>query len=179
MDVSVIIPTKNGARYLNRILNKLLKQQTQLQFEVIIIDSGSTDSTLDIIAKYKKVNLVKISPKEFGHGKTRNHGARLAKGEYLVFLTQDAIPQDYKWLDNLINTYSQDENIAGVYCRQIPRTFENPASVEGIKNWIAGLDKFYIEKLEDKSEFEKLSPLDKRLKVNFDNVASSVSRFPI
>ncbi len=175
ISVSIIIPTKNGEKYLDRVLNMLFSQETAFDFEVIIIDSGSKDKTLKIIKKYP-AQLIKIRPREFGHGKTRNYGVGISKGKFLVFLTQDAIPYDKYWLNNLISTYELDNKIAGVYCRQIPRAFENPVSVEGIRNWVAGKDEFQIISIESVEKFNKLSPIEKRLKVNFDNVASAIRR---
>ncbi len=172
---SIIIPTKNGEKYLDRALNMLFSQQTAFDFEVIIIDSGSKDKTLKIINKYP-ARLITIQSRKFGHGKTRNFGAGISKGKFLVFLTQDAIPNDKSWLNNLISTYELDSKIAGVYCRQIPRAFENPVSVEGIRNWVAGKDEFQIISIESQEEFNKLSPIETRLKVNFDNVASSIRK---
>ncbi|MCK4667799.1 glycosyltransferase family 2 protein, partial [Candidatus Dependentiae bacterium] len=86
ISVSIIIPTKNGEKYLDRVLNMLFSQETAFDFEVIIIDSGSKDKTLKIIKKYP-AQLIKIRPREFGHGKTRNYGVGISKGKFLVFLT--------------------------------------------------------------------------------------------
>lgn len=100
-DVTVIIPTLNGERYLPRIFAMLADQDFAGSVETLVIDSGSTDSTLDIVRSHPTVRLYEIPNAEFGHGTTRNLAARLARGRYLVFLTQDAIPATSRWLDAL------------------------------------------------------------------------------
>lgn len=124
-DVSIIILTKNGEDQIGSCLEGVFRQKTKYFYEVIVVDSGSTDNTVKI-AKEFDVQLIKIKPEEFGHGKTRNLGARLAKGLYLVYLTQDAIPAHEYWLDNLVGNLEEDENIAGVYSRWFPKPDCNP-----------------------------------------------------
>ena len=118
--VSIIILTKNGQRYLRSLLAALYGQAGVPGMEVIVIDSGSSDATLAIVAEFPDVRLVRIEPEEFGHGRTRNLGARLARGRYLVFMPQDATPVGEEWLARLIEPFG-DARIAGVYARQIPR----------------------------------------------------------
>jgi rhamnosyltransferase len=117
---SVIIPTKNGQQYLRTVLEMLFAQQGIGQAEVIVIDSGSTDDTLSIVADFPAVRLATIPPEEFGHGKTRNLGARMARGEFLVYIPQDATPIGCDWLDNLLHPFD-DTLVAGVFARQVPR----------------------------------------------------------
>ena len=102
MDVSIVIPVKNGGELLDRVLAKVFEQKTQYQYEVICVDSGSTDGSLEIIKKYP-CQLYEIPSQEFGHGKTRNYGAGKGTGEFIVFLTQDALPADEHWLEHFIN----------------------------------------------------------------------------
>ncbi len=117
---SIVLLTKNGGKDLDSCLSAIFSQKTSYDFEVIAIDSGSTDDTLDILNKFP-VKVVSIMPEKFGHGSTRNLGARLAKGKYLVFITQDAIPFNEYWLELLINCMNEDEEIAGAYSRNIPK----------------------------------------------------------
>ena len=74
MDVSIVIPTKNGGHLFEKVLDAVFKQKTEYEYEVICVDSGSKDGTLDVIRKYP-CRLFQIEPSEFGHGKTRNYGA--------------------------------------------------------------------------------------------------------
>jgi len=65
--------------------------------------------------------LEEIPSEAFNHGETRNLGARLAQGEYLVYLTQDATPSDGKWLERLICPLREDQQVAGAFSSQRPR----------------------------------------------------------
>jgi rhamnosyltransferase len=117
-EVSIIILTRNGESTLRECL-KQVYSQNYTQFEVIAIDSASTDGTLRILDSFP-VKRFDIKVEDFGHGKTRNFGARLAKGKYLIYLTQDAVPINEKWLENLIRNFKL-EDVAGVYSRNVPR----------------------------------------------------------
>ncbi len=123
--VSIIIPTRNGERDIEKCLTGIFAQDNVPLYEVIVIDSGSSDDTLNIVRKFP-VNLTEIKPHEFGHGKTRNLGASLAKGKYLVYLTQDAIPANGRWLQKLVRNLDRDDKVAGVYSRWLPRADADP-----------------------------------------------------
>ena len=109
MDVSICIPTKNGGELLDRVLRAVFDQKTELEYEVICVDSGSTDGTLDTIRKYPRIRLHQIPPHEFGHGRTRNLAASLGTGDYICFITQDALPATDTWLDNLVRAVMADD----------------------------------------------------------------------
>lgn len=118
---TVVIPTFNGEEFLSELLKALRKQTAPFDYEVLVIDSGSTDATLGIIEKFEEVRLHQIPNSEFGHGKTRNLGASMAKGEIVVFLTQDAVPATKKWLEYMVEPFELDERIACVFGKQVPR----------------------------------------------------------
>jgi rhamnosyltransferase len=117
--VSIILLTKNGDKYIRALLDGLYSQRKIECAEVIVIDSGSTDRTLEIVAGYP-VSLTRIPPEEFGHGRTRNLGARMSRGRYLLYLPQDATPVGAGWLEALLQPFD-DPAVAGVYGRQTPR----------------------------------------------------------
>lgn len=120
---SVFIPTFNGEDYLQALLHSVFEQEVDFNFEVLITDSGSTDSTLEIIDKFPEVRLTKISNAEFGHGKTRNAAALSAKGEFIVFLSQDAVPASKKWLGAMLEPFFLNEKVVAVFGKQTPRPF--------------------------------------------------------
>ena len=97
-DATVIIPVLNGEVYLERLLDMLERQDFAGSVEILVIDSGSTDRSLDIVRAHPSVRLHEIPNSEFGHGTTRNLAAGLARGRLLAYLTQDAIPLDCGWL---------------------------------------------------------------------------------
>lgn len=120
---TVVIPTYNGDVYLRRILDALQSQDVEGEFEILVIDSGSTDSTLEIVRSFPSVRLHTIPNEEFGHGKTRNLAAQLARGEFVAYLTHDAIPSHDGWLRELLEPFSMSERIVAVMGKQIPRPF--------------------------------------------------------
>lgn len=123
--VSIIILTKNGGKFLRSLLESLYNQNGISKAEVIVIDSGSSDDTLDIIAGFPAARLHTIPPAEFGHGKTRNLGAQLARGEFLVYLPQDATPIGSDWLTNLLRPF-ENHNVVGVFGKQVARDHASP-----------------------------------------------------
>ncbi len=121
---SVIIPTKNAGDIYKKVLKKVLKQEVDFNFEVIVIDSGSLDETVSYTKKianeHNNIILKEIDSSEFGHGKTRNYGASIASGDFLVFITQDALPYDTHWLEEIIKPFSISKEIVGVFSKHLP-----------------------------------------------------------
>lgn len=121
---SIAIPTFNGQEYLEDLLIAALEQECSFNYEIIVIDSGSTDRTLEILEKFHKdVLLHKIPNSEFGHGKTRNLAAKNAKGEFIVYLSQDAVPAHNKWLESMIEPFYLSPKVFCVVGKQNPRPF--------------------------------------------------------
>lgn len=119
---TIFIPTYNGEEYLDGLLKQVFKQKG-VSFEVLIIDSGSKDSTLDIIKRFPGVRLHQIPNTEFGHGKTRNLAAQMAGGEFMVYLSQDAVPAHDRWLEFMIEPFYISEKVFCVVGKQVPRPF--------------------------------------------------------
>jgi glycosyltransferase involved in cell wall biosynthesis len=113
--VTIVIPVYNGGDQLGRVVEMCLQQDLDAEFEVLIIDSSSTDGCIDHLPKDDRIRIHRISKSEFGHGRTRNLGVSLARGEFVAFITQDAIPANRMWLMNLIAPLQADRKIAGVF----------------------------------------------------------------
>lgn len=116
--ISIIIPVKNGEKTIHKCLNAIKEQTLFEQSEVIIIDSGSTDGTLEILKNYSFVRLYHIEPHEFNHGATRNYGVSLAKGEFVVMTVQDAWTSGEKWLETMYQHF-KDEKVMAVVGQQV------------------------------------------------------------
>jgi len=113
---SIIIPTYNAEPYLQNLLSNILSQ-TLKDYELFIIDSSSSDNTVEIAKKYTQ-NVIVIPQNEFDHGGTRARAAQMARGDILIFLTQDALPYDEFALENIIKVFD-DETIGAAYGRQL------------------------------------------------------------
>src|SRR5436190_5672624 len=87
--VCVVIPVKNGGARLEECLAAVFHQRFPHPFEVLCVDSGSTDGSLDII-RATRARLLEIPPAEFGHGKTRNFAISKTQAPIVALLTQDA-----------------------------------------------------------------------------------------
>src|SRR6185503_8630304 len=123
-NLSVVILTKNGGTLFKEVLAGLFACEGISETEVLIIDSGSSDGTLDYAADYSQIRVHKIPPSEFGHGKTRNLGARLTSGGIIVYLVQDATPATPDFLKRLSAPVAE-EGFAATFGRQLPRTWTN------------------------------------------------------
>lgn len=122
--ISVVIPVKNGGADLARCLDALARQRGAGDAEIVVVDSGSTDGSAEV-ARSHGAEVHEIPPEEFGHGRTRNLGASLARGEVLVFTSQDAYAADEGWLARLVEPLVR-ESVAGAYGRQLPHADATP-----------------------------------------------------
>jgi rhamnosyltransferase len=119
MRLSIIIPTYNPGGLIRDIFETIRSYSQKSDSEIIIVDSTSTDGSLDFLEK-EGVEFIKIPKSEFNHGGTRNKAAHLAKGDILVYLTQDAIPVDSHSIEKLIKPLVEDTKIGMAYGRQLP-----------------------------------------------------------
>jgi rhamnosyltransferase len=119
---SVIIPIKRAEKELRDLLAKL-KTQT-VESEIIIVDSSRSDEAAGIAGSFG-ARVVTVKKGEFDHGGTRTMAAKEAKGDILIFLTQDALPFDERSIENLVRPF-EDEKVGAVYGRQMPNPGASP-----------------------------------------------------
>lgn len=131
--VSVVIPVKDGERYLAELLSALASEGPD---EVLVIDSGSTDRSLEIVRAAGGVELLEIEPHEFGHGRTRNLGAERTSGELICFLTQDATPVP-GWLDGYRAAFALDERVGVAYGPHRSRPDTSPMIARELEQFMA------------------------------------------
>jgi len=124
--ISIVIPVRDAGEDLRRCMSAIAAQRTDADVEVIVIDSGSRDGSPEVAAELG-ASVYSIAPEDFNHGATRNLGATLARGNLLVFLSQDAYAEETDWLARLTAPLRTDENeVAGVYGRQIAHQEAKP-----------------------------------------------------
>jgi len=116
---SVVIRAKNEARYIGETLAALFKQTSAQPYEVIVVDSGSTDGTIGIVREYP-VRLIEIPPESFTYGRALNLGIVEAQGDFVASLSAHSTPADGHWLSHILEPF-QNPRVAGVIGRQIPR----------------------------------------------------------
>jgi rhamnosyltransferase len=171
---TVVVLVKNGARHLEDLLSALAAQRLEGGLEVVAIDSGSTDASLALLER-APVRLIRIPPEEFDHGATRNAGARAARGAFVVFLTQDAVPADAQFVERLVQALESDPRLAGAFARQVPRGDADPLTRRDVAAWVAAGHRprtvYAAQGL-----FDALPPLARHRLGAFDNVASAVRR---
>lgn len=175
LDISVVIPVKNGQRYLDSVLQAIFFQEIEDSYEVIIIDSGSTDKTLDIAKKYP-VKLYQIDEKEFNHGLTRNFGVSKTEGRYVILLTADAIPVNSLWMKKLVDSLKNDPEAAGVYSRHLPHQDSLPITRIRVKRFFVSRQARKESKLKKDENYNMLSSREKYSRCNFDNVSSAIRK---
>ncbi len=117
--VSVIIPTLNGASTLTSLLSAVASAGKRIPLEIIAIDSGSRDGTVPVLREFG-ATVMDLGGRPFGHASARNRAAGFAKGDVLLFMTQDVEPVGQDWLKVLLGAFD-DASVAGAFGRQIPR----------------------------------------------------------
>src|SRR3989338_8795603 len=116
-ETSIIIRTFNEEKHLGNLL-WAIKKQNYKDYEIIIVDSGSTDNTLKIAKDLQCNHILKIESRDFTFGYSLNIGCERAEGEYLVFVSAHVVPADNQWLEIILKPL-RDEKVAMVYGRQI------------------------------------------------------------
>ncbi len=130
--ISVVVPVKDGERYLEELLDALTREGVD---EVLVIDSGSSDRSREIV-RAARAELLEIEPTEFGHGRTRNLGAEHTSGELICFLTQDATPCP-GWLAAYRAAFALDERVGAAYGPHLPRADTSPMIARELSEFFA------------------------------------------
>lgn len=120
MDISVIIPTLNAEREIEDLL-VALERQSMRPKEILVVDSASDDDTARVVQMHGDIRLLQIERRDFNHGATRDMALRETTGDFVCFLTQDALPASDEYLERLVAPMVGDPSIALVSGRQLPK----------------------------------------------------------
>ena len=172
--VSIVIPTKNAGEEFALTL-EVIRSQTNIDSEIIVVDSGSTDSTVELARRFG-ANVFQVAPESFDHGRTRNFGLSRASGEFCVLLSQDAVPVGESWLSTLLEPFSDDQ-VAGVSAGMVPREDADPMGrweTESYRELIGDfVQKYRVQPWDCFSSLTR----EERLRVTcFNNVCSALRR---
>ncbi len=115
--MSIVIPTYNAGTNFSSLLRSI-SEQININYDLLVIDSGSEDHTVEI-AKTFNANIVHIDAAHFDHGGTRSYAASLTKGEIVIFLTQDTLLQSSDSLSKLVSVFF-DKKVSAAFGRQLP-----------------------------------------------------------
>ncbi len=115
IESSIIIRTLNEGKYIKALLTSI-KSQTYTNFEIINVDSGSKDETLDITNSFN-CKIININPEDFTFGYSLNKGIEVSLGKFIVIISAHTMPKNELWLDNLIKPL-KDPKTAMVFGKQ-------------------------------------------------------------
>lgn len=174
MKVSIVIPTWQGEDEVGECLRGVFSQHVDFEVEVLVIDSSSSDRTREIVRGFP-VRLITVRQSDFDHGDTRNLGAMLTTGDFIVFLVQDAYPLRRDWLRTLIANFS-DPQVAGVFCRIIPRSNAGLLVLKGVHGDLCFSEYRKENQISDPARYIAMDPLERRIFVNYNDVASAMRR---
>lgn len=174
MRISLVMPTWNGGVLLDEVLAAATSQKEVAFDELLAIDSGSRDGTLERLQRHG-FKVASIPQREFDHGGTRDRGIALTTGDIVVLLVQDATMQGRDWLAKMVEPFA-DPQVAGVWCRQIPRPKCQPVLDRRIRGWPGWGDGVTKKRLPEGKRLEDLPPFEQLMTCAFDNVASAVRR---
>ncbi len=144
MDFSFVIRTLNEGRFLKQTLEIINNLEGNFSKEVVIVDSESTDNTVEIAEQFK-CKIVNILQKDWSWGKALNLGIENAKGRYIVILSGHSFIKNPDFLLNAKEFLESDINTAGVYGKQIPIKEINPFEEFEYRKYYPDLEKFVMD----------------------------------
>ena len=150
--VSILIPTFNGEGDLRRLLPALAEQRFEGGLECLAIDSSSGDGTVPLL-EAAGFSVTVIPSSEFGHGRTRNALAERARGEYLIFLSQDAMPLGADFVARMVAPFA-DATVAGVTARVLPNEGDDVLTARTVEDSPEASDRSETRRWSSPSDYE-------------------------
>jgi rhamnosyltransferase len=173
VSVSVFIPVKNGFPEIKDCISGWLAQSIPPR-KILVVDSGSTDGTLDYLSGIPEVGILQITPESFNHGLTRNIGFEQLTDEFIIYTVQDARPADQFVIESLLKVIQSDDQLDGVCGQQIvPHEVDkNPV------DWFRPVDSPSVSffSLNAPEQFEQYNALQRKRMTAWDNVIALYRR---
>lgn len=174
--VSIVFPTLNGGSLLEQSLKRIAEQEYSGGWEILCIDSGSSDATREIGRRHG-AEVLSIRREDFHHAKTRNLALDHISGDRVLFMVQDAIPASDYWLSALIRSLEEGQDVVAVYTDQVPHRdadlygrFETESISRGRG------DKPVLQALESREAFQRLPYFEAYRMIALDNVCALYRR---
>jgi len=170
--VSVVIPVKNEVSKIKDCINSILAQSISV-VEIIILDSGSTDGTIEILKSYSQVKLIQIEPAQFNHGNTRNLGVQHAIGDFVLLTVGDARAYNNTWIEELLNGFVDIDVVAVCGQQVVPHEMDkNPV------DWFRpySVPELVRYQFQESNAYLKLEPKEKQLLCGWDDVTAMYRR---
>ena len=171
--ISVLLPVKDGAPFLRKLLPLLLGQSIAARLEIVAVDSGSQDDSIDVLITHG-ATVLSIPPEDFDHGLTRNLAAEHARGDVLVFLSQRSRPLDNRWLAPLITTLDADPETVGVSSRVLPYPDADILTRRDGEHELSGSASHQRKQIADWDSYEGMTEHERRVFLNFHTVSSAI-----
>lgn len=170
--ISIVLPTWNGARDLARLLPALAAQVDCGEVEIVAIDSSSSDDTRELLERAGAT--VEVIPQsDFRHGTTRNRAADRARGELLVFLSQDVVPAGDDFLAQLTAVF-EDPAVAGATARVLPHPDDDPLTARTVLDSPEAGHVATTRRLDPAGRMWDLPAQERVELLRFNNVASAI-----
>lgn len=135
---SIIVRCYNERAHIGKLLHGIF-EQTMQDFEVILVDSGSTDGTLEVAKQYPIDDIQYIAPEDFSFGRALNIGCEAASGEFCVMASAHVYPKFDDWLEKLLEKF-EDDDVALVYGKQRGNDVTKYAEKQVLKQWFPDHD---------------------------------------
>ena len=163
--VTILIPTFNAMGWFRSSYAEFLEQDYAGAYDILVIDSGSTDGTVAFLQDQDRTTVHSIASEDFGHGNTRNLGAQLAKGDLVLMTVQDARPPHSSWITNMVQSL-ESQQLDGVCGKQAVPSEEDKNPLQ----WYRPLSEPNEDDVFDAASIQEASPEETMKACSWDNV---------
>jgi len=143
MKVSFVIRTLNEGKTLGEVLRRIQLLDDSFEKEIVIVDSGSSDNTIDIAKKYN-AKIIRISQSEWSWGKSLNMGIENSSGDFIAVISGHCFISKKDFLEKSISLFNNNDEIAAVYGGQLPIPKVDPFEEYELHMWFPNIEKYVM-----------------------------------